>query len=327
LAFGFLLACAGPGAMAADPSPRADAASPALDARFRDAVRPFLSGALIERVVHALTGADAVVPLLPVSSTLKSISPDGKVGATVPREGLYAAETPQGFDFAVLRAAHERATAARLAFTDDAGVAEWAGLAVSVVPGEAGNIKLTTAGDLAAAERRLAGEAALHLGEVSVGTGYDVHAFGPGTSVTLGGIAIPYERGLVGHSDADVALHALTDAILGALADGDIGQHFPPSDMRWRGAPSEKFVAFAVERVRARGGRVAHIDIAIIAEAPKIAPHRDAMRARIAEISGISVDRVAVKATTNEGLGFVGRREGIAAIATATLRLPAGEAA
>jgi len=143
--------------------------------------------------------------------------------------------------------------------------------------------------------------------------------------VTLGGIAIPHDHGLVGHSDADVALHALTDAILGALSDGDIGQHFPPSDIRWRGAPSEKFVAFAVERVRARGGRIAHIDLAIIAEAPKIAPHRDAMRRRIAEICGIAVERVAVKATTNEGLGFVGRREGIAAIATATLRLPTGD--
>ena len=290
-----------------------------------DSVRPFLSGALIDRVVHALAGSDAVVPLVPVSSTLKSISPNGKVGATVPREGLYAAETPQGFDFAALRAAHERAAAARLNFTDDAGVAEWAGLVVSVVHGEAGNVKLTTASDIATAERRLAGEAALQLGEVSVGTGYDVHALGPGTSVTLGGIAIPHDHGLVGHSDADVALHALTDAILGALSDGDIGQHFPPSDMRWRGAPSEKFVAFAVERVRARGGRIAHIDLAIIAEAPKIAPHRDAMRRRIAEICGIAVERVAVKATTNEGLGFVGRREGIAAIATATLRLPTGD--
>jgi 2-C-methyl-D-erythritol 4-phosphate cytidylyltransferase / 2-C-methyl-D-erythritol 2,4-cyclodiphosphate synthase len=290
-----------------------------------DGVRPFLSPSLIDRVTHALEGSDAVVPLLPVSSTLKSISPDGKVGATVPREGLYAAETPQGFDFAAIRAAHERAAAARLPFTDDAGVAEWAGLTVSVVPGEAGNVKLTTAGDLAAAERRLAGEAALHLADIRVGTGYDVHAFGSGTSVTLGGVAIPHEQGLAGHSDADVALHALTDAILGALAEGDIGQHFPPSDGRWRGAPSETFLAFAVERVRARGGRIAHVDLAIIAEAPKIAPHREAMRARIGAVCGIPVDRVAVKATTNEGLGFVGRREGIAAIATATLRLPAGE--
>jgi 2-C-methyl-D-erythritol 4-phosphate cytidylyltransferase/2-C-methyl-D-erythritol 2,4-cyclodiphosphate synthase len=292
-----------------------------------DGVRPFLTGALIDRVLHALTGSDAVVPLVPVSSTLKSISPDGRVGATVPREGLYAAETPQGFDFAALREAHERAVAERQSFTDDAGVAEWAGMVVNVVPGEAGNIKLTTAGDIAAAERRLLGEAALLLGEVRVGTGYDVHAFGPGGWVTLGGVAIPCEHGLVGHSDADVALHAVTDAILGALAEGDIGQHFPPSDARWRGAASETFVAFAVERVRARSGRIAHIDLAIIAEAPKIAPHRDRMRARIAEICGIAVDSVGVKATTNEGLGFVGRREGIAALATATLRLPFRESA
>jgi len=292
-----------------------------------DGVRPFLSGALIDRVIHGLAGSDAVVPLLPVSSTLKSISADGKVGATVPRDGLYAAETPQGFEFNAIREAHERAAAARLAFTDDAGVAEWAGLTVSVVLGEAANIKLTTAGDLAAAERRLAGEAALQLGDVRVGTGYDVHAFGPGASLTLGGVTIPHERGLIGHSDADVGLHALTDAILGALAEGDIGQHFPPSDAQWRGAPSETFLAFAVERVRARGGRIAHVDLVIIAEAPKIAPHREAMRARIAAVCDIPVDRVAVKATTNEGLGFVGRREGIAAIATATLRLAAAEIA
>jgi 2-C-methyl-D-erythritol 4-phosphate cytidylyltransferase/2-C-methyl-D-erythritol 2,4-cyclodiphosphate synthase len=287
-----------------------------------DAVRPFLSAALIDRVVHALDGSDAVVPLLPVSSTLKSISPNGKVGATVPRDGLYAAETPQGFDFAAIRGAHERAAAARLVFTDDAGVAEWAGMAVSVVPGEAANIKLTTPGEMAAADRRLAGEAALHLGDIRVGTGYDVHAFGNGTSVMLGGVAIPHDRGLVGHSDADVLLHALTDAILGALAEGDIGQHFPPSDPRWRGAASDTFLGFAVKRVAARGGRIAHVDLAVMAEAPKIAPHRDTIRARIAAICGIAADRVAVKATTNEGLGFIGRGEGIAAIATATLRLP-----
>jgi 2-C-methyl-D-erythritol 4-phosphate cytidylyltransferase/2-C-methyl-D-erythritol 2,4-cyclodiphosphate synthase len=289
-----------------------------------DGVRPFLTHALIERVVHALDGSDAVVPLLPVASTLKSIGADGRVAATVPREGLYAAETPQGFAFEPLRAAHERARTAQRDFTDDAGVAEWAGLAVGVVPGEAGNIKLTTAAEIAAADHRLAGEAALAQGDVRVGTGYDVHAFGPGGFVTLGGVEIPHEHGLVGHSDADVALHALTDAILGALADGDIGQHFPPSDARWRGAPSRTFVEFAVERVRQRGGRIAHLDLAIIAEAPKIAPHRDAIRERIAAICGVGTGRVAVKATTNEGLGFVGRREGIAAIATATMRLPAG---
>jgi 2-C-methyl-D-erythritol 4-phosphate cytidylyltransferase/2-C-methyl-D-erythritol 2,4-cyclodiphosphate synthase len=287
-----------------------------------DAARPFPTGALIDRVAGALERSDAVVPLLPVSSTLKAVDACGIVTATVPRDGLFAAETPQGFRFSAIRAAHERAATAGLGFTDDAAVAEWAGIAVHMVPGEPENIKLTTAADLDAAERRLAGEAALALGDVRVGTGYDVHAFGLGNVVTLGGVAIPFDRGLIGHSDADVALHALTDAILGALADGDIGQHFPPSDPEWRGASSDRFLTFAAGRVAARGGRIAHLDLAIVAEAPKIAPYREAMRGRIAAICGIRPDQVGVKATTNEGLGFIGRGEGIAAMATATIRLP-----
>ena len=194
------------------------------------------------------------------------------------------------------------------------------------VAGDAGNIKLTTAGDIAAADRRLAAEAALARGDVRVGTGYDVHAFGPGSEVMLGGIAIPHSRGLVGHSDADVALHALTDAILGALADGDIGDHFPPSDPQWRGASSDRFLPVRGRAGRRADGRIAHLDVAIIAEAPRIAAFRDAMRARIAAICGIASDRVGVKATTNERLGFIGRGEGIAAMATATIRLPFADA-
>jgi len=287
-----------------------------------DAARPFVSAALVGRVVDALADAEAVLPVVPVANTLKRMRRDGTVGETVPREGLAGAETPQGFRFAAIRDAHERAAAAGVEVTDDAAVAEWAGIPVHTVAGEIGNVKLTTAEDFAEAGRRLEGDAALAAGDVRVGVGYDVHALGPGDWVTLGGVQIGHTRGLVGHSDADVVLHALTDAVLGALADGDIGLHFPPSDERWRGASSDRFLAFAVERVAARGGRVAHLDVAVVAEAPKIGPHRDAMRARIAAIAGIRPDQVGVKATTNEGLGFIGRSEGIAAYATATIRLP-----
>jgi 2-C-methyl-D-erythritol 4-phosphate cytidylyltransferase/2-C-methyl-D-erythritol 2,4-cyclodiphosphate synthase len=191
-------------------------------------------------------------------------------------------------------------------------------MTVGVFAGEAGNVKLTTAEDFAAAQAR---ELAA-LGDVRTGNGYDVHAFADGDHVWLGGVKIAHERGVTGHSDADVGLHALVDAILGALADGDIGAHFPPSDPQWKGASSDRFLRFAVERVASRGGRIVHLDLTVVCEAPKIGPHRDAMRARIAEIAGISIDRVGVKATTSEKLGFTGRREGIAAMATATIRLP-----
>jgi len=289
-----------------------------------DAARPFASPELIGRVVGALDTADAVLPTLPVPATLKAVDGDGFVTATIPRDGVQAAETPQGFAFAAILAAHDRAESAGAVFTDDAGVAEWAGIPVRVVAGEAGNIKITTAEDIVAADLRLVAEAALAMGDVRVGNGYDVHAFGPGNQVMLGGVAIPHTRGVVGHSDGDVALHALTDAVLGAISDGDIGFHFPPSDPQWKGASSDRFLRFAADRVADRGGRIAHLDVAIIAEAPRISPHRDAMRTRIAEICGISPDRVGVKATTNENLGFIGRGEGLAAYATATVRLPFG---
>jgi 2-C-methyl-D-erythritol 4-phosphate cytidylyltransferase / 2-C-methyl-D-erythritol 2,4-cyclodiphosphate synthase len=191
---------------------------------------------------------------------------------------------------------------------------------VTVFAGEPGNVKLTTEEDFA----RAGATAWAALPDIRTATGYDVHAFAPGDHVRLGGIRIAHDRALSGHSDADVALHALVDAILGALAEGDIGAHFPPSDPQWRGAASEKFLAFAAERVHQRGARIAHLDVTLICEAPRIGEHRDAMRGRIAEIAGVGIDRVAVKATTNERLGFIGRGEGIAAIATATVRLPAG---
>jgi len=289
-----------------------------------DAVRPFATGSLIDRVIAGLDSSDAVLPARPVADTLKAVDVDGVVTATVPRDGLQAAETPQGFRFDRILAAHRKAAAAGAAFTDDAAIAAFAGIPVRVVAGEAGNRKLTTAAEIEAADRELHAEAALALGDVRVATGYDVHAFGPGVEVMLCGVAIPHSRGVIGHSDGDVGLHALTDALLGTIAEGDIGSHFPPSDPQWKGASSDRFARFAAERVRARGGAIAHLDIALIAEAPRIAAHRDAMRARIAEICAVDVGRVAVKATTNEALGFIGRGEGIAAIATATVRLPFG---
>lgn len=293
----------------------------------QDAARPFSGAGLIGRVLAGLDGAEAILPVVPVASTLKRIHADGTVGETVPRDNLAAAETPQGFRFAAIRNAHALAAAAGVEVTDDAAIAEWAGIVVMTVAGDPGNVKLTTADDFAEANRRVAAEATLALGDVRVGVGYDVHPLGPGVLVTLGGVKIPHTRGLIGHSDADVVLHALTDAVLGALAEGDIGAHFPPSDPQWRGASSDRFLAFAAARVRARGGRLAHLDVSVIAEAPRIGPHRDAMRERIAQIAGIRPDQVGVKATTNEGLGFIGRSEGVAAYATATIRLPFGAGA
>ncbi|HVZ13956.1 MAG TPA: bifunctional 2-C-methyl-D-erythritol 4-phosphate cytidylyltransferase/2-C-methyl-D-erythritol 2,4-cyclodiphosphate synthase [Bauldia sp.] len=286
-----------------------------------DAARPFAGTDLIQRVVAALDAADAVVPVLPVASTLKAVT-DGMVTATVSRAGLFTAETPQGFRYELIRQAHEKAAGAGHEFTDDAAVAEWVGIRVKTVAGDPANVKLTTAEDIAAADRRLTMEAMMKLGDIRVGVGYDVHPFGPGDDVMLGGIAVPHTRGLLGHSDADVMLHALTDAVLGAIGAGDIGAHFPPTDEKWKGAASSTFLAEAVARVRARGGVIAHLDVTYLGEGPKVGPHREAMRASIAAIAGIAVDRVGVQATTNEGLGFIGRGEGAAAYAVATVRLP-----
>jgi 2-C-methyl-D-erythritol 4-phosphate cytidylyltransferase/2-C-methyl-D-erythritol 2,4-cyclodiphosphate synthase len=283
-----------------------------------DAARPFASAALVSRAIAA-GGGGAAIPGIAVTDTVKEVDAAGRVVRTLDRTHLRGVQTPQAFAFDALLAAHRKALAAgREDFTDDAALAEWAGMAVDVFAGEAGNVKLTTGEDFSRAEARELSS----LGDIRIGNGYDVHAFADGDHVWLGGIKIPHERGVTGHSDADVGLHALVDAILGALADGDIGQHFPPSDPQWRGASSDRFLQFAVERVKARGGRVAHLDLTIVCEAPKIGPHRDAMRARIAAIAGIAIDRVGVKATTSEQLGFTGRREGLVAYATATVRLP-----
>ncbi|WP_407051084.1 bifunctional 2-C-methyl-D-erythritol 4-phosphate cytidylyltransferase/2-C-methyl-D-erythritol 2,4-cyclodiphosphate synthase [Methyloraptor flagellatus] len=289
-----------------------------------DAARPFITHAVIDRILEGFAASDAVLVAVPLVDTLKKTDDARRIVDTVSRDRMWGAQTPQAFRYDLIRAAHARAVkAGRHDFTDDAAVAEWAGSTVMVVEGDPGNTKVTTAFDLDAADRRVRLEDYLRLADVRVGTGYDVHSFEPGDAVVLGNVRIPHVAKLNGHSDADVALHALTDAILGALGEGDIGSHFPPSDPQWRGADSAIFVEHAVRRVAARGGLLAHADITLIAEAPKIGPHREAMRARIAAICGITLDRVAVKATTNEKLGFVGRREGIAAIATATVRLPA----
>jgi len=280
-----------------------------------DAARPFVTAALIERAIET---PGAAIPALPVTDTIKLVT-DGRVVETLDRTRLRAVQTPQVFDYADLLTAHRKAAAAdRHDFTDDAALAEWAGLPVFTFAGESSNIKLTTPEDFAIAEKAYRAE----LTDLRVGSGYDVHAFAEGDHVMLGGVRIPHSRGVTGHSDADVALHALVDAILGALAEGDIGVHFPPSDPQWRGASSDKFLAFAVERVKARGGAIAHLDVTVVCEAPRVGPHRDAIRKRIAEIAGISLDRVGLKATTSEKLGFTGRSEGITASALATIRLP-----
>jgi 2-C-methyl-D-erythritol 4-phosphate cytidylyltransferase / 2-C-methyl-D-erythritol 2,4-cyclodiphosphate synthase len=280
-----------------------------------DAARPLVSGGLIDRVVAALTeGADCAAPLLPVSDTLKLESSPG-VWITAPRDGLQRAQTPQGFRFAAILKAHRQH---RGAVTDDMAIAEAAGLKIAAVRGEEANLKITTPEDFALAERLLASS-----GDSRTGFGLDAHRFVAGDHVWLCGLRIAHDMGLEGHSDADAGLHALTDAILGALGAGDIGQHFPPGDAKWRGAPSSLFLEHAAKLAHEAGAVLVHADVTLICERPKIGPHRDAMRARIADILGLDVARVSVKATTTEGMGFTGRGEGLAAQAVATLRFPA----
>ena len=284
-----------------------------------DAARPFVTADLITRAIAAAEQSGAAIPALAVTDTVKTVDAQGLVDKTLDRNALRLVQTPQSFNYARLLDAHRRAKAAgRDDFTDDAALAEWAGMKVSTFAGEPGNIKVTTPEDFARSEA-MQFQA---LGDIRTGTGIDVHAFGPGDHVVLGGVRIKHDRALVGHSDADVGLHALVDAILGALADGDIGSHFPPSDPKWRGASSDQFFSFAIERVAARGGRISHLDLTIVCETPKVGPHRDEIRARIATLAHLGIGRVAVKATTSEKLGFTGRGEGIAAYATATVRLP-----
>ncbi len=284
-----------------------------------DAARPFVSAGVISRAIEAANRTGAAIPTIPVADTIKLIDADGNVAATPERARLRIAQTPQAFRYDIIIEAHRRAAReGRSDFTDDAALAEWAGLTVATFEGDALNMKLTTPEDFLREEARLASL----LGDIRTGTGYDVHAFGDGDHVMICGVRVPHAKGFLAHSDGDVGLHALVDAILGALADGDIGSHFPPSDAKWKGASSDQFLKYAVERVTARGGRIANLEVTLICERPKIGPLRDTMRARIAEISGLDISRVAVKATTSERLGFTGREEGIAATASATIRLP-----
>ncbi len=284
-----------------------------------DAARPFVAAALIDRVLMALASSPAVLPGLPVTDTLKRTDAGGVVAGTVDRASLWRAQTPQGFHFDAILAAHRAAHAAGLNdFTDDSTLAEWHGVSCILVEGEARNSKITTAEDLALA-RQHGGVSLKAISDVRHGTGFDVHRFCAGSEVWLCGIPVPHTHSLEGHSDADVGLHALTDALLGAIADGDIGKHFPPSDPQWKGARSAMFLAEAARRAAVAGYEIGNVDVTLICEEPRVGTHRDAMRTEIARILGIEVARVGVKATTTEGLGFAGRREGIAAMASATV--------
>ncbi|MES2254534.1 MAG: bifunctional 2-C-methyl-D-erythritol 4-phosphate cytidylyltransferase/2-C-methyl-D-erythritol 2,4-cyclodiphosphate synthase [Pseudomonadota bacterium] len=284
-----------------------------------DAARPLVSRAVIERIIAALEkGAAGAVPMLAVADTLRR--KEGETWVTVSRDGLQRAQTPQGFRFAEILKAHR--DHARADATDDVAIAGLAGLAVEAVLGEEDNLKVTTEKDFALAERLL-GSSNGSAAETRSAMGYDAHRFTEGDHVWLCGVQVPHDYGLEGHSDADAGLHALTDAVLGCISAGDIGQHFPPTDERWRGAPSWKFLDHANTLVKEKGGTVLHCDVTLICERPKIGPHREAMRARIAEILSLDIERVSVKATTTEGMGYTGRREGLAAQAIATVRLPA----
>ena len=287
-----------------------------------DAARPFVSASLIDEVIAWLDRFPAVVPGMPVAETLK-FAPGGLVSRTVDRASIWTAQTPQGFAYDKILAAHDKAETERTqGLTDDASVAEHAGIAISMIPGRQENRKLTTAEDIEIANRDMTARTLQNLPDIRVGQGIDIHPFEDGDAVTLCGVAIPYAQRLKGHSDADAAMHALTDAILGTIGEGDIGTHFPPSDPQWKGAASRVFLEKAMELLAAKGGRIANADITILAEAPKIAPHVAAMKAFLAPLLNVEPSRVAIKATTMEKLGAIGRKEGIMACATVTVRLP-----
>ena len=279
-----------------------------------DAARPFVTRAHVDRLLAALELADGAVPALPVPDTLKR--GDGLVDATVSRDGLWRAQTPQAFRFGRLKAAYRRWPASEEP-TDDASVMERAGGGVAMTAGDPMLMKLTYPEDFLMAEQ-LAGSQRI----VRMGQGVDAHRFGPGEEVWLCGVRVAHDRGLIGHSDADCGLHALTDAVLGAIADGDIGDHFPPTDPKWKGASSDQFLTHAVNRVAAQGGRILNADVTLICERPKIKPHREAMRQRLADLLGLPIHRVSVKATTTEGMGFTGREEGLLAQAVVTVETP-----
>lgn len=291
-----------------------------------DAARPFVDQALISRAIAAGRASPAAIPVMPVTDTIKTLNESGVTTGTLPRNGLACVQTPQVFDFDMLLGAHRKAAKAEISgFTDDASVLEWLGMPVSSFAGDPANVKLTLPEDFVQAEARMSQlQSQLHV--TRIGQGYDVHRFMAGDHVWIGGVRIEHSMAVEAHSDGDVVLHALTDAILGALAEGDIGVHFSPNDPRWRGSSSDRFLAFAAERVRARNGRIDHLDTTLVCEEPKVGPHRQAIRERIAVICGIGTGQVSIKATTSEQMGFTGRREGLSASAVATISLPRGEA-
>lgn len=290
------------------------AASPAR-VLIHDGARPLVSPAIISRSIEALDAHAGALAALPVTDTIRRAAGE-LAGETVPRDGLWRAQTPQAFHFPAILAAHRQAAGGEM--TDDVAVAAAAGIEVAMIEGDEANMKITSADDLSRAERLLEATA-----EYRTGTGYDVHRFGEGDHVMLCGMRVPHTHGLVGHSDADAGLHALTDAILGAIGAGDIGQHFPPSDPQWKGASSDRFLAHAADLAARAGARIVNVDVTFICERPKIGPWREAMRARLSEILRIDISRISVKATTTEGLGFTGRSEGLAAQALANLRFGA----
>lgn len=284
-----------------------------------DAARCLVTGPVIDNVIAALATVPAALPVVPVTDTIKRSIDGSMVAATEDRRQLFASQTPQGFAYGTILAAHRRATAEPHEFTDDSAIAEWAGIPVQLTPGSNRNLKITHPEDFRRAERLLGEETPV---ETRIGTGFDVHPFESGDAVWLGGVRIPHDRRLQGHSDADVALHALTDAILGAIGEGDIGKHFPPSDERWRGAASSLFLERAAGLVAARGGRIVNLDVTIVCEAPRIGPHVEAMKLAIGAATRLTPSRIAIKATTSEQLGFTGRGEGIVAMASASVELP-----
>ena len=284
-----------------------------------DGARPFATPDLVARAIEAARQSGAAVPGCAIFDTVKAVDAHGRIGGTPDRGGLRTVQTPQAFRFGLIRDAHARAARdARRDLTDDAAVAGFAGHPVSVFEGESGNLKITKTQDLQTAELRVSAS----LTDIRTGQGFDVHTFEPGDHVWLGGVKIPHSHKLNGHSDADVVLHALTDALLAAIGDGDIGTHFPPSEARWKGASSDIFLRHAVGLVRNRGGMIASLNATVVCEAPKVGPHREAMRTRIAEIAEIAVDRIGITATTSEKMGFTGRGEGIVSWGLATIRLP-----
>jgi 2-C-methyl-D-erythritol 4-phosphate cytidylyltransferase/2-C-methyl-D-erythritol 2,4-cyclodiphosphate synthase len=281
-----------------------------------DAARPLLTSAHLHDLLAAMVGADGALPALPVADTLKGREMASGAIQTVDRAALWRAQTPQAFRYGVLRDAYAAWPSDEVP-TDDAAVVERAGGRVTLIPGDARLLKLTYPEDFAMAELMTGGGRAVRMGQ-----GFDAHRFGPGETVWLCGVAIAHDRALIGHSDADAGLHALTDALLGAIGAGDIGDHFPPTDPQWKGAPSSVFLEHAAQLIAARGGRIVNVDVTLICERPKIKPHREAMRSRIAELLDLPEDRVSVKATTTETMGFTGREEGLAAQAVAAVDMP-----